>query len=337
MKLSYKVSLAVLSAAAFLGPIAAHAATTPSLGTAAAYAVLGSTYTNTSATTINGSVGFTTGPAVAPLGTHANYGSGAPYATAGTDQGSALSTLASQVCTFTFAGGAINLSTDTTHGAIGVYTPGVYCSSGAMDVGGPLTLSGSGTYIFRAVGALTTTAGAIVTLSGASACDVFWTPSAATTLAANTTFTGTVISDSGITVGANSTWQGLALSFGGTVTTDTDTITAPTCSTPTPPAPVYGCMDSTATNYNSSATSQTGVTCTYAVVPPVVSATTTTTVVNPVVTTPVVTTTTTVTPALPNAGLPPRGTSTASDAAMVTGILMVVLASLAVIQKRRKI
>ncbi|MFH0928104.1 MAG: ice-binding family protein [bacterium] len=153
------------------------------------------------------------------------------YATAGTDQGSALASLAAEPCTFTFAAGAINLSTDVTHGPIGVYTPGVYCSTGAMDVGGPLTLNGSGTYIFRPIGALTSTVGAIVTLVGASACDVFWTPSAATTLAANTTFAGTVISDAGITIGANTTWSGRALAYGGTVTTDTTTITAPTCTT----------------------------------------------------------------------------------------------------------
>ncbi len=215
----------------FTGPIAVFAATTPPLGLAATYGVLGSTYTNTTAgTTINGDVGFTTGPAVAPLGVHTNYGSGAPYATAGIDQGSVLSALASQSCTFNFPAGAINLSTDTTHGAIGVYAPGVYCSSGAMDVGGPLTLSGSGTYIFRPVGALTTTAGAIVALTGgASACDVFWTPTAATTLAANTTFIGTVIGAAGITVGANTTWTGRSLAFGGTVTTDMDAITVPTC------------------------------------------------------------------------------------------------------------
>ena len=190
-------------ALAFAGfaPGSVHAATTPLLGAAASYGVLASTYTNTAAgTTINGDVGFTTGPAVVPGGAHPNYGSGAPYATAGVDQGNALTALAGEPCTFTFAPGAIDLSTDTTHGPIGVYAPGVYCSTGAMDVGGPLTLNGAGTYIFRPVGALTSTAGAIVTLSGASACDVFWTPSQATTLAANTTFQGTVISDGGITV-----------------------------------------------------------------------------------------------------------------------------------------
>ncbi|HCY20668.1 TPA: hypothetical protein DIC40_02220 [Patescibacteria group bacterium] len=49
------------------------AATTPSFGMAASYGVLSSTYTNTSVTTINGDVGFTTAPAVAPLGIHPNY------------------------------------------------------------------------------------------------------------------------------------------------------------------------------------------------------------------------------------------------------------------------
>ena len=247
MKKLNKILVSVLGFAFMLGlavPMSVQAATTPSLGSAATYGVLGSTYTNTTAgTTINGDVGFTTGPAVAPAGTHTNYGSGAPYSTAGTDQGNALSSLASQTCTFTFAPGAINLSTDTTHGAAGVYAPGVYCSTGAMNVGGPLTLSGSGTYIFRAVGALDSTAGAVVSLSGASACDVFWTPSAATTLAANTTFVGTVIDDSGITVGANTTWNGRALAFGGTVTTDTDTITPPSCTSPTPtPTPTLATL-----------------------------------------------------------------------------------------------
>ncbi len=220
----------------FAGPAAAFAATTPSLGAAATYCVLASTFTDSTpaATTINGDVGFTTGPIQSSiLGTQTNYGSGAPYSTAGTDEGSALSALATQPCTFNFTG-PVNLSTDITHSSTtGVYAPGVYCSSGAMDVGGPITLSGAGTYIFRPDGALTSDSGSIITLSGnASACDVFWTPTSATTLGANTAFFGTVIDDSGITVGANTTWSGRALSFGGTITTDTDTINVPACAVP---------------------------------------------------------------------------------------------------------
>lgn len=219
------------------GPLPAAAATTPSLGEAASFGVLANTYTNTVAgTTIDGDLGYTTGPATNPVVTGTTHTGDATYNQAGTDQGAALTALASQPCTFTFGGGAIDLSTDTTHGPIGVYEPGVYCSAGAMDIGGPLTLDGAGTYIFRPGGALTSTANATVTLSGASACDVFWTPTQATTLAADTTFHGTVIDDAGITIGANTTWTGRALAFGGTVTTDTNTITAPTCADPTPPS-----------------------------------------------------------------------------------------------------
>ncbi len=239
-KFNSVVVLAVVFVFGLAGSNSAFAATTPSLGAAATYGVIASTYTNTTAgTTITGDIGFTTGPAVAPLGAHTNYGSGAPYATAGTDQNGALSALASQACTFTFAAGAIDLAADTTHGSIGVYAPGVYCTLGAASIGtAGITLNGAGTYIFRVDGALTSVANSAVTLTGgASACDVFWTPTSATTLGANSTFGGTNIDASGITIGSTVTWTGRALAFGGTVTTDTDTITVPTCTVPTPPIP----------------------------------------------------------------------------------------------------
>ena len=247
MKILNKILVSIVAFVFTFGlvaPIATLAATSPSLGAAATYGILSSTYSNTVAgTTITGDIGFTTGPAVAPGGVHTNYGSGAPYSTAGTDQGSALTALASQPCTFTFASGAIDLATDTTHGPIGVYTPGVYCTSGpgAASIGtGGITLNGAGTYIFRINGALTSVANSVVTLAGgASACDVFWTPIAATTLGANSTFVGTNIDASGITIGSTVTWVGRALAFGGTVSTTTDTITVPTCAAPPAPATLH--------------------------------------------------------------------------------------------------
>lgn len=234
------LSLAIFIASIFslVAPATTTAATTPTLGSTEGYAILSSTYTNTGVATITGSVGFTTPPAVVPAGIHINYGSGAQYAVAGTDQGVILSSLNTELCTFTFPAGAIDLSTDVTHGIIGVYSPGVYCSTGAMDIGGPLTLNGRGTYIFRPAGALTSTANAVVALIDTSACDLFWTPTEATTIAANTIFAGTVIDDAGVTVGANSIWVGRALSFGGTVTTDTLILSVPTCVTHTPVDPV---------------------------------------------------------------------------------------------------
>ena len=241
MKIFYKVSVVVLAIAFMLGltvPIAALGATTPSLGTAGAFGILSSTFTrNSGVTAITGNAGYTT-----LSGGGTDTVSGTTYVPApaqtGTDQATALSALAlaSQPCTFTFTG-ALHLASDTTHGPIGIYTPGVYCSTGDMDIdgGGTITLNGNGTYIFRSDGAFNSTANSIVALTGdASACDVFWTPTAATTLGANSTFIGTDIDNAGITVGSTTSWTGRALDFATTVTTDTDTIAVPSCNLPAP-------------------------------------------------------------------------------------------------------
>lgn len=213
-------------------PVATYAATTPSLGNADTYAILSSTYTNTSVTIINGSVGFTTPPAVAPLGIHPFYGSVPPYATAGIDQGVALAALNGETCDFNF-GVATDLSLLPQP-----LIPGVYCITDAVTIGAAgITLSGAGTYIFRIDGAFDTTVNSIVSLTGgASACDIFWTPTAATTLGADSTFKGTVIDDAGITVGANTSWEGRALTYGETLTSNLATITN-TCVAP--PATVH--------------------------------------------------------------------------------------------------
>lgn len=225
------IPLAVLTAIFFLKTIIVYAATTPSLGTAATFGVLSSTFTrNVGLTAITGDLGYTT---LSGSGTHTVTGSthvaDDTYSSAGTDQGSALTDLAAQTCNFSF-GSPTDLSLLSQP-----LTPGVYCITAATSIGtGGITLSGSGTYIFRVTGALTTVDSSVVTLSGgASACDVFWTPTEATTLGANTTFKGTVIDDAGITIGNTTSWSGRALAFGGTVVADTDTIAVPSCVAPT--------------------------------------------------------------------------------------------------------
>ncbi len=235
--------LLILLQTIFVSPQKAYAATTPDLGQAASFGILSNTYTNTApGSTINGDLGYTTGPAVNPTVNGTTYNAlTTKYSTAGIDQGTALAALASQPCTHTFPAGAVDLATDTSHGTIGVYAPGVYCTAAtsAASVGaGGITLSGSGTYIFRITGALTTVANSVVTATGgASTCDVFWTPVGATTLGANSTFAGTIIDDAGITIGSTVLWTGRALSFGGTVSSNADTITAPSCTAPAiPPA-----------------------------------------------------------------------------------------------------
>ncbi|MEO8105002.1 MAG: ice-binding family protein [Candidatus Saccharibacteria bacterium] len=241
MKYLQKTSfgLVALLLAVFAVSPAAYAATSPSLGVAGPFSVLSGSYVNTTpGTVLNGDLGYTTGPAVTPTVNGNTRVADATYNQAGIDQGSTLSALASQTCDFTFAAGAVNLATDATHtstnGGLGHYDPGVYCIPGALDttVNGTITLDGAGTYIFRMDGALTTGANSNVVLAGgANACNVWWTPTAATTLGATSTFAGTIIDASGITIGSTVTWTGRALAFGGTVTSDIDTInTVPGCS-----------------------------------------------------------------------------------------------------------
>lgn len=206
------------------------AATTPTLLTTDSFAILSSTYTDTSSATtiINGDLGYTTGPATPPVINGTVHVADGAYNTAGIDQGNTLVSLNNQPCDFTY-GSAQDLSLLPQP-----LNAGVYCVIGAQSIGtGGITLK-AGTYIFRSTGALNTVAGSIV--SGGSACDVFWTP-IATTLGANSTFKGTVIDNSGITVGNKVTWEGRALAFGGTVSTDADTITVPTCTVSTPTTP----------------------------------------------------------------------------------------------------
>ena len=98
-----------------------------------------------------------------------------------------------------------------------------------------VTLSGAGVYIFRPAAALTTGQDSVVTLAnGACGGNVFWTPTGATSLGANTaalpanpTFIGTIIDNAGISIGHFAILAGRALAFAGTVTTDSNTITVP--------------------------------------------------------------------------------------------------------------
>jgi hypothetical protein len=115
-------------------------------------------------------------------------------------------------CTFTFANGAINLATDTTHGAVGQYGPGVYCIDGAAVIGGTgINFNAAGTYIFKINGALTTVAGSTVTFNGAAgssnanAGKLFFASTGAASTSASGQFSGTVLTGSAaITTGANS-------------------------------------------------------------------------------------------------------------------------------------
>lgn len=227
-------SHAALAAFVVIGALGANGAalaqTAPPLGSAASFGVAASTFTNTNAVTaITGNVCFTTGPGTAYgiTGTQT-----VPCTTQVADQNAALADLNGQTCTPIGAAVALESFDPDNAGPIpaGTFIPGCYSTTGTMSIttGTTVTLSGSGVYIFRAAGGLSPAVGSAIALTnGASAANVFWAPTAATTFGANVNFAGTVIDDAGITFGAGAILNGRALATGGTITMAGNTVTVP--------------------------------------------------------------------------------------------------------------
>ena len=219
---------------------AALAATAPNLGSTATYGVVSDTFTNANTvpqTIVNGDVCFTTGPVTPPVAINGATVTPCPPAV-GVDQGLALANLNGQVCTFLGAGAITLDSVIVGTNPPGTIPPGCYFSGGAMNVTATtiVTLNGAGVYVFRPGGALNTGANSSVVLAGgACASDVYWAPVGAATIGANAalsptpTFVGNILDAAGISMGHFANMTGRALAFGGTVTTDANTITVPTC------------------------------------------------------------------------------------------------------------
>ena len=239
MSLSLLVSLSFFALFSLVQRNTALAATAPNLGTTVTYGVVSSTFTNTvGGSTINGDVCYTTVPDVMPT---INGTTVVPCpASTGTDQGSARADLLSQPCTSLGAAVALNAIHIGTNPP-GVFPPGCYSSTGAMSIttGTTVTLNGAGVYIFRPGGALNTAANSnVVAAGGACATDVFWAPGGATTIGANSNFVGNILSGAAdVTIGSTVSFEGRALTYGQTVTIDTDTITVPVCPAFVPPTP----------------------------------------------------------------------------------------------------
>ena len=218
----------------------AGAATAPvGLGTASSYAVLaGSTVTNTGPSVISGNVGVSPGSAVTgfPPGIVNNgtiHAADAEAAGAQLDLTTAYNDAAGRVKSASI-GGFI--------GAGQTLSPGVYNATSSLDVGGSLTLDAQGdpdaVFIFQAGSTLGTDTGTTILLTnGAQACNVFWQVGSSATLNTSSTFQGTILALTSITVQTGDTIIGRALARNGAVTLDDDTITAPSCAIGPSPSP----------------------------------------------------------------------------------------------------
>ena len=233
--------IATIGSAALLAVILAGtalAATSVNLGTAKSFAVLaGTTITNTGATTIKGDVGLDPGTAVTGFTTVTL--NGAQHLA----DAVALQAKNDLVGAYNDAAGATPVNNVPTELGGTTLTPGVYASA-TLGLTGTLTLDGNGVYIFQAGSTLITAPGSSVNLiNGASACDIYWQVGSSATLDTTTSFKGTILALTSITLNDGVTLQGRALARNGAVTMIHDTIDSSSCAAPSPtptPSPKSG-------------------------------------------------------------------------------------------------
>ncbi len=211
-------------AALFARDYSAGAATAPSLGSAASFAVLGgTTVTNTGSTTVGGDLGVSPGSAITGQAsitlTGATHADDAVALQAQDDVTTAYNALTSESCTET----NMALSGAT-------LTPGVYCYTSSATLTGTLTLDGAGVYIFKTVSTLTTAVGSTVDLiGGADPCSVFWQIGSSADLFTDTTFVGNILALTSINLQNGASVSGRALARNGAVTMDSNTVSNSSC------------------------------------------------------------------------------------------------------------
>ena len=203
---------AVMMVVLMIPPITFPQGTAPPLGTAANFGVLAQAAISgtsvvvgnvgTLSATIAGTItapGYTVYPVNDPV-----------VQTANADLFTAYNDAAGQNPFTTVSGGLLS----------GTLTAGVYrLSALPSNLTGTITLDGGGVFIFQASSTLITSDGSSVLLTNGTVwSDVYWQVGSSATLAANSTFKGTILANTTITVGATASVTGRILA--GAVTTN---------------------------------------------------------------------------------------------------------------------
>jgi hypothetical protein len=224
---------ALLAGVVLLGAGPPAALTTPAavdLGSAARFAVLaGGGITDTGPSVISGDVGTHPLPAVSDLLDQEASGT--------VDRAGAESQQAQRDLAVAFASvaaiprdGTVSLTADR------AIPPGAYTVADASQgLAANLTLDGQDqpdpVWIFVVSNDLATVPGSTITLvNGAQACNVFWLVGGAATLASRSTFAGSLLAMTSVTVGGSATIAGRLLARSATVSLGGDRITLPVCS-----------------------------------------------------------------------------------------------------------
>ena len=230
---------AVLSCAAVTVGLAGEAraaAVGVPLGTAGPFAVLaGAGITNTGPTTLRGDLGSY--PTTTTTGTGTLTTTGVNHRGDAVTQG-AKADLTTAYNTAAGEGPPHPVTADLAGRTL---TAGVYRSGSSLGLTGAVTLDAGGNpnaaFVFQAGSTLTTSSASRVLLTnGAQACNVFWQVGSSATLGTGSTFRGSILALTDITVTTGVTIEGRVLARNGAVTLDTDTITTPNCASSAPPA-----------------------------------------------------------------------------------------------------
>jgi hypothetical protein len=225
----YRYVLALCAVGLVVATTAVAAATAVPLATTDSFSVLaGSGITNTGPTTVSGDIG--TFPTTSISGSMtvggSNHAGDAVTQRAKTDLVTAYNVAAGE--------GPTNPVTADLGGR--TLLPGVYNAASSMGLTGALTLNAQGdpnsVFVFQMGSTLTSASGSQVNLiNGAQACNVYWQVGSSATLGTGSTFIGTILALTSITVTTGVTIDGRVLARDGAVTLDTDTITTSRCTT----------------------------------------------------------------------------------------------------------
>jgi hypothetical protein len=207
------------------------------LGTAGAYSVLGGqTVTNTGPSVLSDNVGVSPGTAITGFPPGVALGD--------THSANAHALQAQSDLTIAYNDAAGQAPDASISGDLGGLTlePGVYNASSSIGLTGTLTLDAQGdpdaVFIFQVGSALTTASSSTVALlNDAQACNVFWQIGSSATLGTDTTFVGTIMALTSISVTTGTTVDGRALARNGSVTLDSNVFTQSACETAPPSSP----------------------------------------------------------------------------------------------------
>jgi hypothetical protein len=212
--------------------VAGAAQSSVDLGSATPFAVLaGTTVTNTGSSTISGDVGVSPGSAITgfPPGTVSN---GTSYAA----DSVALAAKAGLTTAYLDAAGRTPFTVVASDIGGRTLVPGVYENASALHLTGTVTLNAEGdsnaVFIFQAGSSLITASSSAVALTGgAQACNVFWQVGSSATIGTGTSFVGTILALTSVSLQTGATVSGRVLARNGEVSLESNVITRPSCST----------------------------------------------------------------------------------------------------------